>query len=308
METQVENRTQLTKNFNKTQNKMERSKVENNNLSVGVELITPEKAANYLRFNKNNRSIKTNHVTFLSNQIKQNLFLENGEAIIFDKFGDLKDGQHRLKAISINNKSFFIPVVRGVESKCMATYDTGKNRSAADVLKLNGFQYYNAIATLVQSMHKYKFKKSKSSRGGMSGRSDNLTNQQVLTYVQENYEWLLDIVTKIDIIYKKMNPKVLSQSYIGLIVYLIGGEKPNKDVYSFVKHLTGVIKLESSAPLYLYTKLYNSKINKEPLNNYWILGMSIKAWNFYSDGNPAINHFKFSVEQELPKVLNSIIK
>jgi len=275
------------------------------NLSVGVELITPEKAENYLRFNKNNRSIKSSHVTFLSNQIKENLFLENGEAIIFDKLGDLKDGQHRLKAISINNKSFFIPVVRGVESKCMATYDTGKNRSAADVLKLNGFKYYGAIATFVQSIHKYSVKKSKSSRHGMSSRSNTLTNQQVLNYVEENYDWLLNIVSKVDSICVKMKPRVLSPSYISLITYIIGGENPKNEVYDFIKHLTGVIKLESSAPLYLYTKLYNSKINKEPLNNYWILGMALKAWNFYSDGNPAVKHFKFSVDQELPKIIKS---
>lgn len=277
-------------------------KVKNNNLSVGVELITPQKAENYLRFNKNNRSIKSSHVTFLSNQIKENLFLENGEAIIFDKLGDLKDGQHRLKAISINNKSFFIPVVRGVESKCMATYDTGKNRSAADVLKLNGFQYYGAIATFVQSIHRYSTKKSKSSKGGTGTRNNSLTNQQVLNYVQDNYEWLLDIVSKVESIATKMKPRVLSPSYISLIIYLIGGKNPKNDVYDFIKHLTGVVKVEASAPLYLYNKLYNSKINKEPLNNYWVLGMSIKAWNFYSDGNPAVKHYKFSVDKELPTI------
>jgi len=277
-------------------------KVKNSNLSVGVELITPQKAENYLRFNKNNRSIKSSHVTFLSNQIKENLFLENGEAIIFDKLGDLKDGQHRLKAISINNKSFFIPVVRGVESKCMATYDTGKNRSAADVLKLNGFQYYSLIAAFVQAIHKYSTKKYKMASSYGGSRRTNLTNQQVLNYVEENYEWLLDIVSKVDSISAKMKPRVLSPSYISLIIYMIGGENPSNDVYSFAKNLTGVVKVESSAPLYLYNKLYNSKINKEPLNNYWILGMALKSWNFYSDGNPAVKHYKFSVDKELPTI------
>lgn len=273
------------------------------NLSVAIELITPEKAENYLKFNSNNRSMKQKHVAFLSNQIIQNLFLENGEAIIFDKFGYLKDGQHRLKAISLNDKSFFIPVVRGVEPRCMATYDTGKNRSASDVLKLNGFQYYSVIASLVQSINTYVDKKSKTKVQGMRDRSISLTNQQILDYVQLNYDWLLEIVSTIETIVPKMKPKLLSTSFICLIVYLIGGEKPNKEVYEFIKHLTGVIKLESSAPLYLYNKLYNSKINKEPLNNYYVLGMSLKAWNYYIDGNPAINYFKFSVDQELPKTI-----
>ena len=281
-------------------------KTTKNNLTVGVELITPEKAENYLRFNQNNRLMKYSHVNFLSNQIKEDLFLENGEAIIFDKYGILKDGQHRLKAISMNDKSFYIPIVRGVESNCMATYDTGKNRSASDILKLNGFQYYGILASCVQSINRYSVRKKKSATSGMTGRNDSLTNQQVLNYVQDNYDWLLEMVTKVESISLKMKPKVMSKSFICLIIYLIGGENPKNEVYEFIKHLTGVLREESSAPLYLYGKLYNSKINKEPLNNFWIIGMALKAWNLYSDGNPAINHFKFNIEQELPQVNKNI--
>lgn len=271
------------------------------NLSVKLELITPELAKNYLKFNESNRTMRDSHVYFLSNQIKQNTFLENGEAIIFDKNGNLKDGQHRLKAISLNKDSFYIPVVRGVEPICMATYDTGKNRSASDVLKLNGFRYYAHLAAFAQVINKNVIKKSKAKSDGRLTRREALTNQEVLTYVQLNYDWLINIVQKTDYVCEKMKPRVLSPSNISLITYLIGGENPTKEVYEFIKHLTGVLKSESSAPLYLFTKLYNAKINKEPLNNYWVLGMSIKAWNYYADGNPAIKYFKFSVEQDLPK-------
>lgn len=275
-------------------------KNQNTNLTVKLELITPDLAKNYLKFNKNNRSMRDKHVLFLSKQIKQNTFLENGEGIIFDKYGILKDGQHRLKAISMNNDSFYIPVIRGVESNCMATYDTGKNRSASDILKLNGFQYSVCISAFIQQVNTYKFKNKKSSVVTVE-RCSSLTNQEVLEFTQENYEWIFKNVSNIDSIARKMKPKVLTKTTISLITYLIGGENPTKEVYEFIKHLTGVLKNEYSAPLYLYTKLYNSKINKEPLNQYWILGMAIKAWNYYSDGNPAIKYFKFSVEQDLPK-------
>ncbi len=276
-------------------------KNQNKNLKVKLELITPDLAKNYLQFNKNNRSMKKSHVLFLSKQIKMNLFLENGEGIIFDKFGNLKDGQHRLKAISMNNSSFYIPVIRGVEPKCMSTYDTGKSRSAADILKLNGFKNCNCISTFVQNIYKYDLKKMKSQNANKGGRCESLTNQGVLAYVEDNYDWLSDIAVNVNAIYNKMTPKFLTKSNLCLITFLVGGENPTKEVYEFIKHLTGVLKNESSAPLYLYTKLYNAKINKEPLNNYWVLGMAIKAWNYYADGNPAIKYFKFSVEKELPK-------
>ena len=120
------------------------------NLTVELTYVTPELASNLLKFNSENRTLKDAHVTFLSNQIKNGLFMENGEAIIFDYNRILKDGQHRLKAISINNKSFFIPIVRGVAPNSMATYDTGRNRTAGDILKLSGFNNSNNIAAFTQ--------------------------------------------------------------------------------------------------------------------------------------------------------------
>lgn len=274
------------------------------NIVASVELITPEKALNLLRYNKNNRDMKEGHVTFLSNEIKKGLFLENGEPIIFDKFGVLKDGQHRLKAISINAESFFIPIVRGVESSCMATYDTGKNRSASDVLKLNGFKYHSIIAAFTQQINKFVFKKSRGANSYGVTRKETMSNQEVLSFVEENYDWIFPLVQRVDGIIKKTKPRVLSIPFAALIVYMIGGKNPREEVYTFIKHLAGVLKNESSAPLYLYTKLYNSKINKEPLNTYWVLGMSIKAWNYFVDGNPAIKFYKFTIDQNLPKINN----
>jgi hypothetical protein len=270
------------------------------NLKVELVLVTPELAENYLRFNQKNRQLSSSHVTFLSNQIKKGAFLENGEGIIFDNEGVLKDGQHRLKAISINDKSYFIPVIRGVKPQCMATYDTGKNRSSADILKLNGFKYPAPLASFVQVINKYCVKNSKSNRGGTQKR-ESLSNQDVLSYVNENYDWLIDIVSRTEALKGKVNKAVLSPSFISLITYIIGGENPSNEVYQFIKHITGVLRTESSSMSYIYSKLYNSKVNKEPLNNYWVLGMVIKSWNFYADGNPAVKYFKFDVNNNLPK-------
>tara|TARA_R110000782_G_scaffold63718_1_gene130403 strand:- start:57 stop:884 length:828 start_codon:yes stop_codon:yes gene_type:complete len=270
------------------------------NLTVELTYVTPELASNLLKFNSENRTLKDAHVTFLSNQIKNGLFMENGEAIIFDYNRILKDGQHRLKAISINNKSFFIPIVRGVAPNSMATYDTGRNRTAGDILKLSGFNNSNNIAAFTQVIFKYKLKKSKSSTVGHM--KEDLTNQQVLDFVEVNYDWMNNIHSKSLSIAQKMNLRVLSATSLNLITYLIGGENPSAQVYEFIKHLTGTVKTESSAPLYVYNKLYNSKINKEPLNFYWVLGMSLKAWNFYNEGNPAIKYFRFDVSQDLPTI------
>jgi len=271
------------------------------NLTVKLMLVSPEIAINWLKFNTGNRKLDENNVLKLSRQIKSNQFLENGESIVFDRNQELKNGQHRLKAISINTKSFWIVVVRGVEPTAMVTFDTGKNRSAGDVLKLNGFNQSVAIAALIQSINRYCFKKSKSSSGHTSDYTK-MTNFEVLEYAKDNYDWLIDIVNNTHTIMAKTPIKVIAKSSLNLIIYMVGGETPSKECYQFAKHLVGAVKTESSAPLYLYNKLYNSKINKEPLNFYYVLGIAIKSWNYYTDGNPAVRFVKFDVSSPLPTI------
>lgn len=275
------------------------------NLSVELTYVTPELAENYLRFNNKNRNIGLKNIDFLVNEMRSGRFIENGESIVFDKNGALKDGQHRLLSIIKSGKSYFIPIVRGVEPIAMATYDTGKNRNASDILLLNGFKNTTTLAALIINISKYAINKSKSANtNDYSSYSGKMTNQQILEYSELNYDWLKDIIENTAPIYKKSNPKTISQTGICLIAYLIGGETPSKDVYNFISHLVGLSRTQGTAPNYIYTKLYNAKINKEKLNFYWVLGMSIKAYNFYIDGNPAVNYFKFNISKDLPRVLS----
>lgn len=271
-------------------------------LTVELVLVTPEIAKNYLRFNPKNRVISEKNLLLLSKEMIEGVFLENGESIVFDKNSELKDGQHRLLAIIKSGKSYFIPIVRGVEPESMATYDTGKNRTAGDVLSINGFKYSNQISGLITSINMYSLKNSKAANLNGNRKEQNLTNQRILAICQENYDWLKDNVINCKEISRKSSPKVLTQGQLSLLAYLLGGENPRNEVYDFLKYLCGISKTEGTSTSYLFTKLYNAKVNREPLNFYWVLGMSIKAYNYFVDGNPSINYFKFTVDQELPKV------
>ena len=272
------------------------------NLSVELVYVTPEVAKRYLMQNTKNRKQSTRNVSFLAEQMRKGLFLENGESIVFDKYGRLTDGQHRLFGIIKSKKSFYIPIVRGVDTDSMATYDTGKNRSAADVLTLNGFKNTNKLSTIIKLIYKYNEKNSKQAYPTSYNRAETLTNQQTLDYCNENHYWLQNLIKSCKSIYQKSEGKVLSLSNSCYIAYMIGGQNPSEEVYEFIKNIYGLSRQEETATSYLYGKLYNAKINKEPLNFYWTLGMSIKAWNYYIDGNPSVRYFKFKTSQELPKI------
>jgi hypothetical protein len=274
-------------------------------LEVQLVNVTPEVARNYLRSNKKNRKVSDKQIRFLVKEMLAGRFLENGESIVFDTNGELKDGQHRLMAIIKSGTWHRIPVVTGVEPKSMATFDTGKSRSAGDVLTLNGFKYCNVLSGLISSINKFGLKKSKAGQNRGESKDEGLTNQQILNYCSDNYHWLENIIVKSQLVYNKQGKtKVLGLKAIAILSYMIGGETPENYVFDFLNNLCGNSRTADTAPSYLYTKLYNSKINKEPLNFYWILGMSIKAYNYFIDGNPAVKYFKFKVNQKLPTVLS----
>ena len=272
------------------------------NISVDLVYVTPEVAKNYLKYNTINRKESVKNVSFLTSQMLKGEFLENGESIVFDINNNLTDGAHRLKAIIKSNKSYHIPIVRGVNSNSMATYDTGKNRNSADVLSLNGFNNAAILSTVIKIINKYEVKSSKAATASSYNRAETLTNQAVLEYCKDNYDWLIALIKANKSIYKKSESNVLSLSNSCYIVFLIGGKNPSKEVYEFMKNIYGLSRTQDTATSYVFNKLHNSKINKEPLNFYWLLGMTIKAWNYHIDGNPAVRYFTFKTTQELPNI------
>lgn len=105
-----------------------------------VELIDPARAAEYLLANCANRPLSPTTVERYAQQMKRGLWRLNGEGIIFDRDGNMIQGQHRMHAIIKSGISQSMLVVRGVETEAFETLDTGLKRSPADVLSLAGIR------------------------------------------------------------------------------------------------------------------------------------------------------------------------
>lgn len=102
-----------------------------------VELITPEIAKEYLVYNVNNRNLNRERVNKYARDMVAGEWQLNGEPIIFDTAGILKDGQHRLQAVIKCNKPVKMLVVRGVDP-LVDTINTGTPRSFVDMLRIGG--------------------------------------------------------------------------------------------------------------------------------------------------------------------------
>lgn len=122
-------------------------------MNVKLTRVTPEMASVMLCRNGANRRINERHVAFLSNQMKNGEWSLNGQTIVVDREGNLLDGQHRLSAVVRSGEAIEMLLCSGANPEVMPTIDTGRSRSAADVLKMNGFKHYNLLAASTKILY-----------------------------------------------------------------------------------------------------------------------------------------------------------
>lgn len=86
-------------------------------ITAKVENITPEIAKEYLSHNSRNprKTISRSVVRKYADDMANDLWTLNGDTIVFDADGFLKNGQHRLFAIIQSGKTVKMLVVRGVD-------------------------------------------------------------------------------------------------------------------------------------------------------------------------------------------------
>lgn len=100
-----------------------------------IEVITPDKAREYLNSNTHNRAPIKSAIDEYANFMRDGQWSLNGQAIVFDADGVLLDGQNRLTACVIAGVPFQTWVVRGVtDARAFVTTDVGRGRNARDML------------------------------------------------------------------------------------------------------------------------------------------------------------------------------
>ena len=98
-------------------------------VTATVEMITPEKAMEYLDSNTANyRKLSMAKVYPMAEDMRKGRWQLNGETIVFSKNGTLKDGQHRLKAIAESGVTVPVLVAREVDED-VDIFDCGGGRT-----------------------------------------------------------------------------------------------------------------------------------------------------------------------------------
>jgi len=273
-------------------------------IAAEVIYLTPKKAQELLNQNINNRKVRPHTVRSYVWQMEQGQWKENGESIIIDKSGFVKDGQHRLHACVKSNYSFWAVIVYGVNPNVMDTIDTGLNRSLSDVLTLNGYKNAAPCASIIKAIWKHKNGYNVLNSAGNVADAVKLSNSVGLEYMVKNDTKVNALFAFVSSPYHKQPIKIFNTTQLSLYTYvLVGYNIENQYIGDFIKELCGIITKESNAVAYVRKTVLKAKENNIGLNGTYLLGLIIRAWNSYVTGDPQIQYIRHSLDKGLPKVI-----
>ena len=117
--------------------------------------VTPDMAKAWIeKADENYRRLQKTRVTSLARAMASGNWKYNGESIKFNSAGQLVDGQHRLSAVVQSGVSIETEVVEGVDH--VDEIDTGKPRTAGDVLHRHGYINANNLAAAAKMLLDFK--------------------------------------------------------------------------------------------------------------------------------------------------------
>lgn len=254
--------------------------MQNATIKTKVQTITPEIAQMYLNRNNHNRAFNTATVEDYAEQLRKGLWKLNGEAIILDNHGNLVDGQHRLKACILANKSIESIVIEGVDGDSFATIDTGRARSAGDIFSIEGITQANRKASIITSFFNLRRNESTFNKN-KALRQLKASKREVLDFYCANKTLVEDVTDFAGRSYDHI--RMFSVSQMGAYVLFLTHDKhhPMEKVVEFFNQLNGASKNSCSATALLKDALLRHFTKQRVLTPALRHVYIVKAWNAY---------------------------
>jgi hypothetical protein len=232
--------------------------------------FTPAMATKMLEGNVLNRKIKDKLVKFYADQMKRNMWLQDGSTLKFAADGTLLDGQHRLWACIEANVPFTSLVAENVDKNTFVVIDTGAGRTPGDVIDIAGHkQHSSVIASAALHIMNYRtadvnsFKKRRS-------------RQDVLAFVQDNEE-LVEFCTLARCIKSVMR----KQASVAIAISFLASKRYPQQSRNFLHKFMSGEDLNAKSPILV---LRNRLLGERLLRPVERLSLTANAWNAYIAG------------------------
>lgn len=261
-----------------------------------LETITVKRATELLARNTNNRPINQANLQILMHDMQRENFAITGESVKISVTGNLLDGQHRLQAVVQTGIPLKTWVMTGLDDNAFKYIDTGKMRSAADVLALGGFTNSNQIAAVGRFI--MVFKQGKYYDTAQSGKRQKLTNKDIMDFIEKKHKAIVDSV------FVGYNPKnkLLPGSIMGGLHFIFKGiDEDQAD--DFCHRLAEGDNLTKGSPIYLLREHFirNARAHRK-MKPYEKMFLMCLAWNLYRKKSSA-TELRFDVGAPFPRPL-----
>lgn len=121
--------------------------------------LSPEEAKKILKGNENNRYLNKHLINKYLRLMNMGRWVLNGETIkLGHESGELLllDGQHRLNSIVLADKPVPVSLAIGLSPSHFKTIDTGRARSAGDILKMAGYKNVHVLSAGIRWLLTYQ--------------------------------------------------------------------------------------------------------------------------------------------------------
>ncbi|WP_424636244.1 hypothetical protein [Embleya sp. AB8] len=261
--------------------------------------VTPEMARSILARDFDNRPIDTSVVIMIAEEITRGDWQVTHQGLAFDgdlATGRLMDGQHRLRAIVKSGVTVPILVFENAPPESFSVLDTGKRRSAGDVLFLKGHKDATLLAAAVRHAHLF----ANIPDSSWVGASSRLTNNQVLDILATDEKAFKEAVAIGRLLHQSIGiiPTAGATGY-----YLTVREARTVDPKPWVHGLLTGADLSIGDPRLALIKvlavLRRGSSVRRRTDNRAQLGLYIKAWNAWALGREA-RALRFQEKEKMP--------
>ena len=264
-----------------------------------VQTITPARAAELLEANTTNRPLSRPVVRSFAEAMRRGEWLVTHQGIAFDVNGVLVDGQHRLAAIIEAERPVELTVFSEVAEGTFDVLDTGKRRTAADVLAIEGEKNSTMLAAMVRTVWLYRNRADLNWSGGAAA----VTNHQIVQTLEDNPK-LRDFLGVGEQIATATG---MIKSAAGAASYLV--EQANKRA-DFAPWYDGIIDgagLRKGDPRLLFRRVMFNMARKHAgqalrrRDTREHLALYLKAFNAWHTGEP-LPQLRFTPREAMPRI------
>lgn len=262
-------------------------------------IVTPELAESLLERNVMNRPIDKGVVNFMAASMARGEWKITHQGVALDgdfDSGRLLDGQHRLHAVIKSGVPVRMLVFLHVLPETFSVLDTGKKRTAGDVLNLSG----EKDATLLGSTIRHVLLFNESPDASWGGAQSRVTNEQIINEFKRSPSEYRDAVSV---------GRVLS-SDVGMIAtaattayYVTMQAAPSVDETEWIEGLRYGANLSIGDPrlavLNVFRRLNSGSTARRRTDTRGHMGLYIKGWNAWVKSRE-VRSLRFQQKEKFP--------